>query len=254
MNLQPGADESLDLMMRGRVKLLQSKKGYRTSVDAMMLAWFAWTQAPHAQRVADFGAGSGLVALTLALVSRPPELTLVERQQSLATRAHRNLKLNAVSGTVRHHDLAEGPVPGLHDLDLAMSNPPYFTASGRILPTHPERRDAHYESSAGVETFCAAAAAALGEAGVLCMVYPVEGLDRLIRAFDAAGLGQVQVCVLHHRYTTRPPVRVLLAGRRGPLDVVAIAPVTIHPQKTKDHTYTQAIETFIQRMPPRAAS
>lgn len=235
-------------MLRGHIQLLQAKKGYRTSVDAMLLGWFASKQAGAARRIADFGAGSGLVAILLGRLAPNAELNLIERQASLAARAARNLKLNGVHGRVRLHDLAHGPVPDLFDLDLVVSNPPYYRRAGRNLPTHPERRDAHYESTAGVEAFSAAAAAALGPSGVLCMVYPADGAERLVRAFAGAGLGNMRMQPLHHRSTKKPAIRVLLAGRRGPLDVVALPRLAIHRTGVPDHTYSAEIEAFLDTL------
>ena len=253
MTPTPQADESLDVMLRGHIQLLQAKKGYRTSVDAMLLGWFASKQAGAAQLIADFGAGSGLVSIILGRLAPDAELNLIERQTSLAERATRNLRLNGVRGLVRLHDLAHGAVPDLSDLDLVVSNPPYYRRAGRNLPSHPERRDAHYESTAGVETFSEAAAAALGPSGVLCMVYPAEGAERLVRAFAGAGLGNMRMQPLHHRSTTKPAIRVLLAGRRGPLDIIALPRLAIHAPDVPDHTYSLEIEAFLERLRRPAA-
>ncbi|MCO4761127.1 MAG: methyltransferase [Myxococcales bacterium] len=242
------SDESLDTMLRGHIRLLQSKKGYRTSVDAMLVAWFAWTQAPQARRAADFGAGSGLVAITLARALPALQMHLIERQDTLVARARRNLIVNRVTAPVTQHDFASGPVPGLYDLDLVVSNPPFYAHKGRVAPPHPERRDAHYESTAGVEAFCTAAAAALKPDGLLCMVYPSEGADRLVAAFAGAGLGRMRLCALHHRSLNKPATRVLLAGQRGPLDVVTLPRMRLHPEDALDHTYIPEVENFLAEL------
>ncbi len=250
MNLDPRADETLDVVLRGNVRLLQSRKGYRTSVDAMLVAWFAHRQAPEADTAVDLGAGSGLVGLTLALARAGRRLTFVERQPQLAERAQRNLALNDLShrGEVVVHDLADGDIPLAHPVELIASNPPYFPRFGRILPAHAERRDAHYESTAGVEVFARRAAARLRPGGVLCVVFPADASSRLVAAFAAAGLGRMQLQHLHHRSAQVPPTRVLLAGRAGPLDVVTLPPATLHCPELPDHTYHPDIEAFLSTL------
>ena len=74
-------DETLDLLLRDRVAILQARTGYRTSVDSLLLAAFASTLSPNPPaHIVDLGAGTGLVATLLALHFREARATLIERQ------------------------------------------------------------------------------------------------------------------------------------------------------------------------------
>ena len=69
----PQEHETLDVLLRGKVELLQAKRGYRTSVDAMALAFFAASHVDDVHTCIDLGAGSGLVSILIGKRFRAAE-------------------------------------------------------------------------------------------------------------------------------------------------------------------------------------
>src|SRR4030042_5957392 len=93
------ADESLDELMGGRLRLIQSKKGYRFSIDAVLLSQFV-TVRPG-DTVVDLGTGGGIIGLIL-LFTRPVGSVLgLEIQPYLADLAVRNVALNGFQNRMR---------------------------------------------------------------------------------------------------------------------------------------------------------
>ena len=242
---RPG--ERLDLLFRGRVKLLQDPRGYRTSVDAMVLAFFARPHARRAKRTIDIGAGSGLVSVLLGLACPDSELHLVELQPGLADRAARNLALNGCADRARVHlhDVATGPPADLPRADLVVCNPPYYRPRDRLLPRHPERLAAHYETTADIAAFAAFAASVLTPAGRSCWIYPQAERERLLDALVGAGLGDVRLHELEHRPGLEPVTRILALARRGAARVRAGRPIALHPERGDESRYAEPIEAFL---------
>lgn len=246
----PREDETLDRLLRGRISLLQSRKGYRTSVDAMLLGVFGASFASTSPtRVVDLGAGSGLVAILVGLAWPQAALQLIERQPQLAERAGRNLQRHGLDARAQvvQHDLADGAPPVC--ADLLLSNPPFYRRTGRMLPNHPERRDAHYESTADLETFARMAAMILAEGGTTCWVYPAEGELRLRAALEAAGLGEQIVRRVSHIDDGGGAVRVLVAARKGAPSEVVLPPWALYEREPPDGLYHAEIEAFLADLP-----
>ena len=130
----PFPDETLDVLFRRRLLLLQARKGYRCNVDSLLLAAHAAealrrrvsvkkTKYSTPPRVADLGAGAGVVGFAVALrrvaddqadttfesstdrsadrsADRSTRVLSIERQASLASRCARNAALNGLGDRV----------------------------------------------------------------------------------------------------------------------------------------------------------
>lgn len=249
-------DETLDLLLRDRVALLQARTGYRTSVDSLLLAAFA-SALPGSppSRFIDLGAGTGLVAMLLALHAEQSHATLVERQASMAARARRNLLLNDLAGraTVLERDVAE-PWPDAPQAPLVVSNPPYFRTAGRMLPRDRERAEAHYESTAPIERFAAVAGAMVEPGGTAVFVYPFEGHTRLLHGLADAGLGARELHPFVHRDLGEAPGRVLIVARHGASSLQRFEPQPIHLRDPPDSLYSPALQAFVESLPTGAAA
>src|ERR1700689_4545736 len=96
--IEPAAEETLDSILGGALRLYQPRRGYRFSVEAVLLARFA--AARPAARVLELGAGCGVVALLFAALTQPREVVALEIQPALAALIARNAALNGL-GMIR---------------------------------------------------------------------------------------------------------------------------------------------------------
>ncbi|HVB82596.1 MAG TPA: methyltransferase, partial [Candidatus Binataceae bacterium] len=147
--LEPIAQETLDSILNGALRLYQPRRGYRFSVEAVLLARFA--AARPAARVLELGTGCGVVALIYAALTKPREVVALEIQPALAAQAARNAALNglgmvrAVCADLRSRRALDAAGGGF---DLVLANPPFRARqSGRESPL-PGRRLARGEAAA----------------------------------------------------------------------------------------------------------
>jgi len=192
--LKPG--ESVDSFMDGRLHLIQSAKGYRFSVDAILLSRFA--TARKGDRVVDLGAGCGIIGLMLLLTRPIGGVVCLEVQASLADQAFRNANLNGfkdkmtvIRGDIRHPPLCASMA------DVVVCNPPYRPArSGRINPDR-ERAIARHEILASLTDILSAAVRLLKPKGRIAMVYPAVRLAELTARLRSFGLEPKRMRMLH---------------------------------------------------------
>ena len=79
MNLLLSPDETLDTFLNGKLQILQKKKGYRFSVDAILLSQFV--RIRKNERVIDLGTGCGILLLLLSDATKAHSFVGVEIQK-----------------------------------------------------------------------------------------------------------------------------------------------------------------------------
>lgn len=205
--------ETLDPFLNGRLHLIQSRDGYRFSVDAALLSRFV--RVRKGDRVLDLGTGCGVMLLIL-LLSCPLGFGIgLELQEELASQARRNARLNGfedrmavVLGDIRHPPLAP------RSMDLVICNPPYRKArSGRVNPDS-RRAIARHEIHATLEDVLGAAGTLLRKGGRLSMVYPAGRLAELLTQFRSASLEPKRLQVLFPDAGS-PATLVMVEGALG---------------------------------------
>ncbi len=184
MKLRP--DEILDEFLDGRLRLIQSARGYRFSIDAVLLSQFV-TIKPR-DVVVDLGAGCGIISLILLLEKPVGYVIALEIQKHLVDQAVRNAALNGFMDRmgVLLADLRQVPL-GRSIADVVVCNPPYRRpGSGRVNPDF-ERAIARHEIMASLNDILSAANSVLKPKGRVAVIYPAGRLVDLIvrmRAFD----------------------------------------------------------------------
>ncbi|TRZ86118.1 methyltransferase domain-containing protein [bacterium] len=178
-------DETLDPFYRGRVRVLQKRKGYRFSVDAPLLADFIRTEA--SDELLELGAGSGVISLLLSI--KPfRHITAVEVQADLADLARRNVALNGLEDRVRivEADLRSFD-PG-KTFDVVFSNPPYIRGGGGHLSRSEEKSVAKHEIKCDISDIMRKTRALLKEDGRAYFIYPEKRRKDLADAVNAHDL------------------------------------------------------------------
>lgn len=217
-------DAELSELFGGAVRCWQPRRGYRFSVDAMLLAMTAF-DAPG-ETVLELGTGVGVVALVLALNPRFRRLVGLELQPELASFAQRNVEESGFAGRV---DIVRGdlraPPPELRGerFDLVVSNPPYYpVAQGHVNPDS-QRAVARHEVTCRLEDVLARARESVAPEGRVLLVYPAPRAAALQAAAPAAGLALTDVRFVRSR-PAYAPRQVLFSLQPHPADAPPIPP------------------------------
>jgi len=116
--------ETIDSFLNGTLQIIQSRDGYRFSVDALLLAEFV--SVKNEDIVVDLGAGCGIISLFLAVKTKASRIIAIEIQDELASQAERNIVLNKLDKKV---DIIRGDLRNLpistRFAHVVVCNPPY---------------------------------------------------------------------------------------------------------------------------------
>jgi len=183
----PEQDEiTHDTLLRGRVKLLQPRRGFRSSLDPVLLAGFV---APPFGHFLDIGCASGALSFLLLALDASARGVGVEIQPRLAALAGQGAKANGfvdrfrvVTGDVR----AQGALAA-QGFDLVATNPPFRPVGEGVLPPLSEKALANHEVTLALAEWLDVSAAALRSDGRLVTIFPFDRWVELRGELDAHG-------------------------------------------------------------------
>lgn len=153
--------------------LKQSDRGYRFSVDSVILAQMVPVRP--ITHLVDLGTGNGVLLLLLHENGVSFEkATAIEIQASLIRYAKENLSRYGLSDRVLllHKDIRELTAEDVQKADVMVCNPPYLSPTMGRIPPNTERAIARHELAGRLEDFLKAGRRFLKPEGSLYLIYP----------------------------------------------------------------------------------
>jgi tRNA1Val (adenine37-N6)-methyltransferase len=219
------AEESVDGLLRNKIRVIQALRGHRVSEDALILAWFV--RPRPGEFILDAGTGCGVIAFALAVKEPTVKVIGVEIQAALANRAGRGASLNQlesrvcfVRGDIRQAHRFFGP----ECFDVVVSNPPYHEAGRGHVSTEHERALSRHQLMMPLEDLFRVSGKLLVAGGRLSFIYPASGMDRTSRIMHETGFEPARMLWIHPHKGAGPGL-VCIESRRRSTDE---APVEEH--------------------------
>lgn len=234
-----------DTLFNGKLVIYQYKKGYRFSIDAVILAGL--TESTSRDDVIDLGTGCAVIPLILAYRGKAKRIVAVEIQKELAEIARKNVEENGFSDIVdvRHMDVKT--VREHFDpqcFDVVVSNPPYRPVkTGRINP-ETQKAIARHELAMTLDDLMTASAYLLKDGGVLSVIYPAWRLDDLIVTAYHHGLTVKKLTCIHSRAGSRADLVHILARKKGGKEMIIAPPLFVYESDEK--RYTEQMTKFYE--------
>ena len=243
-------DVTIDKLLHGRVTLVQPSRGFRSSLDPVLLAAFV---APPFGRFVDVGCGTGAVAFLLAARDADARGVAVEIQPRLAALARAGLARNTFGDRleVREADVRaaarDGALPR-GAFDLVVSNPPFrSTAEGPPSPDQ-ERAVAHHELTLDLDALLDCAATLVAPTGRLAAIHAAARTGEILAALPRHGFTPTRLRMIHP-YADRPATRVLFEALPHGASSTPLAtepPLVLH---TPGGGYTDQVQKILHGEP-----
>ncbi len=237
-------DETLDALFQGKLKIIQRKRGYRFSIDAVLLAHFV--EIGGGEKIVDLGAGSGVIPLILARLHPSVRVVGLELQEAMVQRAQRSVDLNRLGEKVK---ILQGDVCSIKEIFSPRSfaavvcNPPYRgPASGRINPD-PEKRIARHEVQGRLLDFIRAGSYLLQQGGRMALIYPASRMLDLLQTMRGGGIEPKRLRLVHS-FEEDMATLVLAEGVKGSgSELKVMPPLVVY---TKERKYTPEMEAILE--------
>ncbi len=228
----------------GRLKIIQDQKGYRFSIDAVLLA--AHIKPRTGDRIVDLGTGCGIIPLILSYRYPGVRIYGVEVQKELAEMATINVNENRLDDRItilcqnmkslKLEDFS-GPV------DMVITNPPYRKSnSGRINPNS-QRALARHELTVTLYDVVETAKRILRVHGKFIMVYPADRLSDVISSMQSFRIEPKCIRPVYSRQGMDAKLLIVEGTRDGGHVVKIGPPLKIYRE---DGSYTDEVQKMFQ--------
>ena len=229
MNLLPLTDETLDTFFNGKLEILQKKRGYRFSVDALLLGQFIKIRKD--EKAIDLGTGCGILPLFLSHTTKAHSFVAVEIQEGLAALAQKNVLLNNLADRVSilSKDFRElkGVFPP-SSFDVVFSNPPYRKyRTGRVNPTL-EKAIARHEIKGTLEDLISIASYLLSSKGRCYLIYPASRLVDLLFHLRVQRLEPKRLQLVYPRFNGEAKFVLLESIKTSGVELKIMQPLILH--------------------------
>jgi tRNA1Val (adenine37-N6)-methyltransferase len=236
-----------DTLFRGRLFCFQHKKGYRFSIDSVLLAHFMVVN--KGDSILDLGAGCGILGLLLAYRygTGIKSVTGVEIQASLARLAEKNFTANGFNDccTVIRTDIKM-----LFDhcsresFSKVICNPPFYRPGRGRVSGNEESLIARHQVLASVADFLAVSASAVKNRGSVVFVYPATESCELILEAEKYGLEAKRIRFVYSYPDDKKDAELVLIHflKNGGVGVNIMSPLYIYEKM--NGKYSREVESY----------
>jgi tRNA1(Val) A37 N6-methylase TrmN6 len=235
-----------DAFLGGKVMAIQPAKGFRSGIDAVLLA--AAVPARSGQTVLELGCGVGVAALCVNARVGGLRMTGVEVQASYAELARKNAATNDADLTIVNADLRALPSAlRQRQFDHVMTNPPYFQREAGTAATD-VGRDIALSGDTPMADWIDIAAKRLAPKGYLTLIQHMTRLPEILSLVHQR-LGSIVVRPILARPDRDPELFLLQSRHSGRAPFRLAQPLLVHEGQNHSgdqESYTQQLQGILR--------
>lgn len=235
--------DSLIHVLDKRLALQQMEGGFRTSIDAVLLA--AACPVKEGQSLLDMGCGVGSAGLCVLRRVAGVRLTGVDIQEDHVTLAKKNASVNGFN-TVEFLSCDIKEFVPLTRFDHVICNPPYLEAGTHLVSPSAAKAKAmgHLEDTMDIKGWVDAGHRCVKSGGSMTVIHRADQCDKIIRALGKR-FGAVEIIPLWPKAGVEAK-RVIIRAIKDRKSPARLHPgVVLHQE---DGSYTPAANTILRDM------
>lgn len=221
-------DVQLDKLTDSGLVILQPRRGYHFSLDAVLLARFATLRRGF--KVLDLGTGSGVIPLLMSTRQKDLQIVGIEIQAELAALAQRSVALNKMEDRIAiwEGDFKELGREHHGRWDLVVSNPPYFKINSGRISGEESAAIARHEIKCRLEDIVRLAAKLLKSKGYFAVIHRPERLGELINLLKQYGLNPTRLKPVYPTLERQATMFLLEAVKGSKEELRLLSPLIVY--------------------------
>lgn len=210
-----GTDEELHDLQTHGLFLIQKRKGYCFTQDAVLLANFVKTK--KSDIVCDFCGGAGIVSILVQAKKNPQKIFCIEIQDVLSTLAKRSVEFNKLENKI---EVINDSIQNWNkhfkseSFDIVMSNPPFFKKENPSCATN-EKSIARQEILVDFEAIAKTANKLLKFGGKLFLVHQTTRLSEILNTLSKYDLEPKTLQLVHPNQRKESNIFLVEATKGG---------------------------------------
>ena len=228
---------SVDSSSIHRLNISQPEKGYRFSLDPLILA--AHILPKGDETVMDLGCGCGIISLILAYQYPTLKITGIEIQEELYTFAQQNIAANGFEKNIHilHDDIKNIKFSETDTrADIIVTNPPYKKlGTGRLNPD-PQKALARHETTLDIDALIECSSYLIRDQGLLFIIFPFDRLSDLTLAMARHHFYPEFIRHVHIKANAKASRVIVRAVKNGNRQCFLSPPFFVY---TLDNKYTE---------------
>ncbi|MGB3221764.1 MAG: methyltransferase [Desulforhopalus sp.] len=237
LNSSPISDNiSQDSLFDGELVCYQHQKGYRFSIDSVLISHFVDVKKNDC--ILDLGTGSGIISLIILYRWKDMvrEVSGIELQGELAKLARKNYQANNFD---RHGMILHGDIKNIREVvkpesyDKIACNPPFYTPASGRLNQNPEAQLARHQILATMDDFLFASSFAVKNGGAVSFIYPAERICEFVTLAEKFRLGvkKIQFVYSYPHDTARARLVLIQCIKNGRAGTDILPPFYIYSER-----------------------
>ena len=187
-------DEVLENLDSVEYKIIQKKKGFKVTLDPIILVNFL--NIKKNIKILDIGTGTGIMPLLLGRKEEVKKIIAIEINEEIANMFSRSLRLNEIYEKIEVFctdikDFKE------KDFDYVISNPPYMKVEEGKISSEDYRASARHEISLNLKEFLYNAKRLLKNGGSLNVIYPTKRFFEFMEEAKNLNLNPKRIKMVH---------------------------------------------------------
>ncbi|RMF92605.1 MAG: tRNA1(Val) (adenine(37)-N6)-methyltransferase [Candidatus Schekmanbacteria bacterium] len=235
-------DLTVDTISNPSLTIMQSKQGYRFSLDPIILADFFIKSKFKAHNIVDLGTGTGIIPLLISSKTKKTKIVGIEIQETLYNLAKENVKLNSMEKRI---DIIKGDIKKIGKIlpaekfDAVMSNPPFREPKSGRLSNNAEKTIARHEILCTLKDILKASFFLLKAGGALFMIFHPRRLGELFSELRKSRFEPKIVRFVHSNKDSDAVMVLIKAKKGGNPGLKVLKPLYVYE---KEKTYSEEMK------------
>ncbi len=238
--------ERFDLIQKNGYGIIQNKKWFSYGIDAVLISHFASIKENAV--VMDLGCGTGIIPLLIHLNHKTSVIHGIEKQIEVADMAKRSIKTNDLDSNIKIYNLDIQDLFkkfGKGNVDVVISNPPYFKKGNAIVSTGDVKASSRHETTGSLEDFIRVAAGLLKEKGSFYMVHRPMRLVDIMYYCRSYNLEPKEIQFVYPHKDNPPNIMLIKCVKNGNHELKYLDNLYVYDEK---RNYTDQIKDIYRTL------